>query len=280
MPICPEKTLGVTMKIFTFGMTCFFSFLCTLNLECANSYTVQKNGNITSITNNADVVSYSSKKNDNQYRAQLGSKYSGLKDEQKLNELLQQQNYIEVLNYLWTEPDVTKRIAWLEKKVNEGHPLLMFELGQDYYYQDPTLQTYALKAMPWILAGMRRTYLDTACTSDKSVSAAPGYLLMTYQQPILEAVQKKSTTEEMQKFFAEQSNQFQKNSIEVLRKVLAPFVGEGLVKMPSPRWVFAHGMAAFTNVTNTIPESECNAIRKKEAQDFLVKANQLEETLK
>lgn len=267
------------MKTFTFGTLSICCILLNFDLQAANDYDIQTNANITTFINKADVVSYSSNKNSKQFVAQLRNKYNGLKDEQKLNALLQDQNYIEVLNYLWTEPNAKKKIAWLEKKVDEGHPILMFELGQEYYYQDPSLQTYAMKAMPWILAAMRRTYLDTVCTSDKSVSAAPEYLLTTYQQPILADVQNKNSSEQMQKYFSENSKQFQKNSIETLRKVLAPFVVEGEVEIPSPRWVFSHGLASFSNIVNTVPENECDTLRKKEAQDFLVKAKELEQSL-
>ncbi|MFA6914918.1 MAG: hypothetical protein WC222_00840 [Parachlamydiales bacterium] len=256
-----------------------FLALFTFNLN-AQGYTVEKQGNITSINNNADVVSYTGKKNDPNYVVSLKTKYNGLKDTAKIDQLLKQQNYIEVLNHLWTEPDANKRRQWLEARVNQGHPILMFELGEEYYAQNPTIQTFVLKTMPWLMSGTRRTLIDAACTSDQSVMAAPELLLVTYRDRVLNDLLVKNSQEDLQKFITENSKEFQKNNIAILKQVLTPLVGPNADSLPSASWVYPHGLAAFTGSKNTIPATQCTELRKKEAQQFLDQISKMEETLK
>lgn len=248
-------------------------------LLIGNDFSITEKDDIISYINKQDVVSYSSYKNDQQFIIDLKTRYNGLKNEENLDDLLRQQNYIEVLNHLWSEPGNAKRVAWLEKKVNEGHPILMFELGEEYYLQNPILSTYIMKSMPWLLAGARRTIVDADATSDKSVSAAVGFLLFSYQERVLTDVKTKFSETTIEKYLNENKKEFQKNNITVLRKVMTPFLDERLVDIPSPQWVFAHGMAAFTNEKNTIPEFRYNTIRSKTAEAFLKKADQLEKSL-
>lgn len=255
--------------------------LLVINLPLtAVNYTVENQGNVTNITNNADVVSYTKNKGDQQFINKLKKNYNGISDKKKLNELLAQENYIEVLNSLWTEPDAKKRLDWLEVNVNGNHPILMFELGEEYFNQNPTIQTYVNKSMPWILTAARRTYLDTICTSDASVGAAPEMLLATYQDRLLSRLLENSNQEDLEKYITNNAAQFQKNNIETLKKVLLPIVNGDGKNIPSPKWVFAHGLAPFTGGENKINAAECNALRKKEAQVFLDKITEVEKSLK
>jgi hypothetical protein len=222
-------------------------------------------------TNPLDVVSYTDHKNDKNFLINIGKKYNGLTDEGKVNKLLDQQNYIEVLNYIWTEPNGNKSIAWLEK--NSVHPILMFELGEEYYFQNPSLETYINKSLPWLLAGARRTLIDSQCTSDRSAEAAVDFLLQDYQFRILEDLADKNSQEDFDKYLSEHHNDLQKNSNAILRTVMTP-LAEGKGQTPAPNWVFAHGLGEFTGDKNTIADGECEKLRKKFAQDFL---NQIQE---
>ena len=245
-----------------------------------NTYSTSHRGNITSYTINEDVVSYTNNKNDKNFINQIRLKYNGLTDESVVNTSLNQQNYIEVLNYLWTEPDMKKRLQWLENRVAESHPILMFELGENYYYQDPTLDTYITKTMPWILAGYRRTWLDTVCTSDQSVRAAPEFLLASYQTIILNDLKIRYSQKELEDYVNVHSHDLMKNILATLRIVMAPFVKTGNMKLPSPKWVFAHGLRAFTGEKNTIADKEFEKLRRKEAENFLKQADALEQSIK
>jgi hypothetical protein len=253
--------------------------LISQTLVSQDGITVTKNGNVTSYTNDKDVVSYSSQRGDKQFIAKLDQSYHGLDNEEKLNRLLNEQNYIEVLNSLWTEPKGTKRLDWLEKKANEGHPILMLELGVEYYNQNPNLNTYIVKTMPWFMAGVRRTLIDAACTSDKSAEAAAELLLYSYQENIFEDLFKRHSQNEFESYLIQNKKTFQLSNIAVLKIVLAPLVDGRQVNQPSPAWVFAHGMNAFLNTQNTIPKDQWNAIRKKEAEEFLQQVAGLEKSL-
>lgn len=267
---------GVLMQYYRYMMIVAMAFTFSLNAQEEN-YTIQTEGNVTNITNNADVVAYTSKKNDQQFINSLKAKYNGLSDTKKLDELLKNQNYIEVLNYLWSEPDHNKRLQWLESKANEGHPILMFELGEEYYIHNPNVQTFVLQTMPWLMAGTRRTLIDASCTSDQSVGAAPEYLLVTYRERILGDLLKKHNRQELQTYIEKNGAQFQKSNFEILKKVLTPLVDGDASKLPSPAWVYPHGLAAFTGTENSIPSSECAEIRKNEAQEFLDQIKEIEE---
>jgi hypothetical protein len=252
------KTISVG---FLIGCVIFSSLMADIMTETKDS--------ITSITNSDDLLSYTNHKAEKEYIANLKKKYNGLANDAILNELLKQQNYIEVLNYLWTEPNSGRKITWLEEKVKEGHPILMFELGSEYYTQNPTIETYANKTVPWLLAGAKRTMIDTACSSDKTLEDSPEFLLMNYQQDALEDLQSKHSQEEIEKYFEMNEKELRKINFGILKKVMEPFVNNKWETMPSPKWIFPHGMGAFISEKNLISSSKCNKIRKKQAEEFL-----------
>lgn len=198
--------------------------------------------------------------------------YSGLSNKKKVNQLLKKRDYLEVLNHLWSEHDRSARVIWLEKKVNEGHPILMFELAKEYYDQNPKLETYLFETMPWMLAGVKRTFMDVNCTSDKSVSAAVQFLLFVYQESILADLQKTDSLEEIQCSINENYEQFSHANLLILKKVMEPFVNGNHGSQPSPTWVFNHGMGQFLKESNTISAAKWEQIRKKEAEEFLRQA--------
>lgn len=239
--------------------------LCVMLISCntvyPTDYCVLSDGKIIA-ADNADVVSFSMNKSE-EIKLKLRENYSGLNDEEELDDLLQEQNYIEVLKHLWSEKDGLKRCTWLEKKIEEGHPILMFELAEDYYSQDPTLECYLTKAMPWIIAGATRTVLDARCTKDKSCAIVPERLLFTYQQRILSDLLKKYPIEVMEDYVAAHEEAFQKESFLIQKRVFSPFVQCPKHKMPSPRWIFVQG------VDSEIPEAQFDDIRKKSAETLL-----------
>lgn len=229
--------------------------------------------------NKKDVISYTSHKRDDKFITELQKTYNGLTDIKTVNDDLKKQNYIRVLNCLWTESDSQKRLVWLEQKVNENHPILMFELAEAYYYQNPSLETYVLKSLPWLVAGVMRTYIDADCSSDASVQAAPEFLMFAYQEPILADLLKNSSQNDLTDFIKNNQKTYYQNIFSVSRQVLEPFTADTLKDMPSPEWVFHHGMGGFLGGYNTINPKEYNAIRKKSAQDFLDKERKQEKSL-
>lgn len=214
----------------------------------------------------ADVVLFSTYKSEN-IKETLQKSYNGLSDEEKLDTLLQEQNYIEVLKHLWSEPDVCKRLTWLEKKINENHPILIFELAEDYYLKDPTLECFLTKTMPWIIAGATRTLLDTRCTKDNSVSSCVDQLLATYHQRIVEKCLETYTLEQMEEYIIANADLFKSENLIVQERVFKSLVDK--TDIPSPKWVFTHGASAFMDEENLVPESEFNLIRKKGALEIL-----------
>ena len=269
------------MKLFNLFLGSFLTVntLCLVNAIEAidnDSINTQTKDNVTTIVNNKDVVVYTSNKDDKEFIQNLSKKYNGLSNEQAINQLLADQNYIEVLNFLWTEKNAAKKREWLEKQVNTGHPILMFELGEEYYNQNPTLETFVNKTMPWILTGARRALLDADCSSDKSVLAAPEFLLETYKARILNHLTNKYSEEQIEKYVSDHAQDLQNNSLVILKQVLQPIINDDQKNIPAPQWIFAHGMGAFTNEKNSITVDECKTLRKKQAQEFLKQMDQIE----
>lgn len=240
-----------------------FSFLAAQN----SSIQVEKDGNFTSFTNTQDVILYAQKKSPDYVVKLYANNYRGLRDEQKVNALLDQENYIEVLNYLWTEPDVNVRLRWLKQKAKDGHPILMMELGEAYYDANPRMSTYFLTTLPWFATGARRTFIDSQTTSDKSVSAAPGALLQVYQQRLGDKLLEKYSEAQLDAFQAKHADQIQERSVALLKIILEPILkGE---KQPSPEWVYAHGLGSFSGKKNSISPDQYTEIRKKTAEEML-----------
>jgi len=249
-------------------------------LSLSPAYSGQNQSQIVSIVNERDVVSYTSRKNDQQFLSQLLKSHHGLLDTDNLERLLLEQNYIEVLNCLWSEPDASKRCAWLEQMSHQQHPLLMFELAEEYCVQNPSIETYGFKAFPRLIVAARLTAIDAACSSDRSVSVAASYLLETYQGRIVEQLLEKYTEEDFSSYIKEHDKEYRMGVVALEKEVYAPLLSQEANSVPAPSWVFAHGMSAFTNQPNEISEDQFEAIRRQEAKKWIDLALEKERSLR
>ena len=68
----------------------------------------------------------------NRDNTNLVNQYNGLQDLEVLDKLLKDENYKEALKHVWTEPDLEKKIAWLEMKSFENHVVMQYELAVAY----------------------------------------------------------------------------------------------------------------------------------------------------
>lgn len=218
--------------------------------------------------NKTDVVAHTCRKNDPAYLAEIKAQYAGIRDEKKMGDLLQKQDYIELLNHLWSETDGQKRLAWLEGNVGLQHPILLFEIAEEYYMQNPTPQTYVLKTKPFLLAGMSRAMVDAACTSDASVSAAAEFLIFYYHDRIIMDLLASFSMEKLTEILQPHQNQGKENAIAMAERFLLPVIS-GKENLPSPSWIFSHGMGGFTGMANSIPESDWALLRRQKAQQLL-----------
>ena len=207
-----------------------------------------------------DIVLFSKCKCDSVKQA-LALSCDGLNNEANVNCLLQEHNYIEVLKHLWSEPDCKKRCAWLEKKIDENHPILIFELAEDCFLQNPTLECYLTKTMPKVIAAAMRTLLDARCTDDACGVMAAEQLLTSYQQRIITKLLDVYTLEEIEDYIVNHSDQFMAEYVLIQERVFQPINEK--TALPSPKWIFTHVHKS------SIQESEFNLIRKKGAQEIL-----------
>lgn len=224
------------------------------------------------IQNDGDPIVYTNNRTP-EYFETLRSYYNGLSSEETLDDLLERQEYVEVLNYLWSEEDQNVRIAWLEKKLPEHHPILICELALEYILRDPSIRTYLFSSQPLLDVAICLTEIDSDCTADKSVTAASGFLNFQYGDLILETLLDHHSQKSVQAYWKNQFIEFKKNKFKLLREALTRFSDrKRYSKIPSPRWVFSHGMEAFTgNVDSAAyPEGKWEQIRRKAAQNCLI----------
>lgn len=211
-----------------------------------------------------NVFSYSNYRGNKTHRdALLLQQYSGLKETNKLDRLLAEQNYVEILAYLWTEPHHSKIIGWLEEKVKQGHAILMLELGLTYFEAMPTVATYVERSVPWIMTGSRIASLDALCTSNKLVSAMVTCLNGKYYTALIKFFEKKIGEEQLNLALKAKVDLMTSKTRILIAKYLDPYITTDQSKLPSPRWAFAHQPDR-----NQIPESEWAKIRRAKAEEI------------
>lgn len=234
-------------------------------------FTAFQHDNVIDIQSQEDTLVYTNNRHP-EYFEKLRNSYNGLSSEETLNDLLQRQEYIEVLNHLWSEGDQNIRISWLEKKLPENHPILICELALEYILRDPSIHTYLFSSRPLLDVALCLTEMDCNCTSDKSVTAAPGFLDFRYGDLIFKALLAHHSRESVQAYWKEHFIEFKNNKFELLRNALCPFLDpQKHLNLPSPRWVFSHGMGAFFNGIDSAayPENQWYEIRRKAVQKNL-----------
>ena len=213
----------------------YYSFsmvlLCTLfSIEAKRPVTAPKQPNVDvtvtndghkfSFVNTQDVLCFVNRHSEDPFPG-----YDGLKNEKKIEALLEAQNYIEVLKHVWTEKDTNKKYVWLKNKALDNHVILMFELSKlcAALRQDDT-------AIHWLLVAITRTGLDISHCSDPSLGDASAFLAMnygTYMQHIPNFASLGDTPLSDAVF------------LKILKEV------KNFKKWPSPLWITYHGMRAF-----------------------------------
>lgn len=177
------------------------------------------------------------------------TRLGGLKNETRMEDLLNEPDLNTLLVYLWSEPSQEARIAWLRKKAPLGYPILMLELAKELSASN------AAEAWKWGMAGLIRTLQDSLCVDDASLGLDPvGILFDAY------AVKFLLPAENSQKGF-------QSGSKEAIALI------ESMKSFPSPSWIAYHGMEMYQAKPGAKPklkaEDQWSSIRvgvlKKEA---------------
>jgi hypothetical protein len=202
--------------------------------------------------------------------------YNGLGDEVEINKALNNEDYMKVLNHLWSETDKFKRLKWLNENANPElnlYPILLFELAEELIIDSPTLETYFNKCLPYLNSAGKRVQLDAFCTSDNSVGAGAGMLIYLYLPRIKSHIEKKYSSDQITNYLQNESQkkEYDSNMASVLKNIMTSIVNsEKLSKtLPSPKWIFAHGMSAYIGNQNSIKEDQFDSIRKAKAQELL-----------
>jgi hypothetical protein len=94
--------------------------------------------------------------------------YSGLSDSKKVDSLVHRQEYGEILKYLWSEKDRSKRLIWLKKHAEAGHIPCMFELSKEYALQGTVEECFV-----WYYLACNRLFQDLhCCTARREIACA------------------------------------------------------------------------------------------------------------
>jgi len=186
----------------------------------------------------------------------------------KLDRLLKRQDYAEVINTLALEPSANKRVAWLESKLSERHTMLIFELALQLLKAKPSLKTYYFETLPFFRAAIAMLVLDCSCTSDKSVGGAVGSLAFAYAMQFEEQLERYSQVE---RDAYEKKHQIETEKVNLYKckEILNPYTTAAITQMPSPAWVFPHGLGAVLGEENEIPPSQWNTIRQEMAIAYM-----------
>ena len=189
-----------------------------------------------------DAVSFSSHRNNREKKEELlrtGYKGMSTYSETQLSDLIDKQNYIEILKCLWTEKNLDKKIAWLRPLAELGHALLCLELSS-VLIEKSQLKTLedVKESTEFFIKGLIHIDLDASCSDDSSVKAAIGFLLQTYQSHIKPTFDEK----ELQDFTS-----------KIKKQALLNF--KYTTNLPSPKWVTYHGLDIFMGRNSLTPEA-------------------------
>ena len=224
--------------------------------------TVDVQGNSVSISNNGDVLCFISDNLDPDKGGKIFPRYRGLGDEKKVTNLVAQQNYIEVLKYVWSENNKEKRLAWLQKTADEGHIICMFELSKEYALMGNVAESHF-----WLMLGVARTRQDVLCCTDCSLEDCPYFLMQCYGPFLRKVLLKDSSLFEKDKFLEKSVRQLDMKTLARELEYL-----NNCQKFPSPAWLHLHGMASFLppikDSTILHPEKTFS-VKRKEITDAL-----------
>jgi hypothetical protein len=207
------------------------------------------------LSNEKDVVIFAAQKSDRMIAELKGKGYRGLENEEKLNDLLSRQDYISILKYVWTEPDLDKKISWLQKQAEKGHIILMFELSSALLLKKPQTDELISEAMAWFLRGRFCGILDVACHGDLSTRAAIDMLTTTYTLEGKIPPEKKALFKDLHRAAFYEKWEPKKDH-------------------PSPEWLKYHGMAWFSGENKTKPSGEWLSCRLQKRGEFLLQLMQ------
>lgn len=93
--------------------------------------------------------------------------FTSLTDNAHLERQLECGDFNSVLETIWCERDVKKKLTWLRGKSDQLHPLLIYELAIAEFEDCPKWSTLHLISIPLVKVANFRTYQDCACLKVK-----------------------------------------------------------------------------------------------------------------
>ena len=220
-----------------------------------------------------DSLAYSANRNDAHIQG-LKKTHSGLLSDKKMDALLEKQDYIAVLNCLWTEPSLEARINWLEKKRDQWVPLLVAELAVEYLQRDPTLQAFLYLSRPLLNVAVCVTDIDSQCDPNPDTASASEFLNRQYGGYIRAILMAKHSPEALRRFWRKNFVSFKENEISHYREALTTFTQPTEV-VHSPQWVFVHGIEGLDfPLPDFDQQEEYKEIRRTAAEEMLQRVSE------
>ncbi len=198
-------------------------------------------------------------------------KHIGLNDP-ALEDNLRAGRYQPVLQALWSERDRDRRLAFLDSKKQELHPVLMFEEAIARFGASPTNETVHSVAIPLIDAAAFRVNQDAQCASDCSVKYgdAAARMHLAYGRRLtnrVQALMHRPLHEIAREHQQELKTSTTAKVLDVARQSLS-------TELPSPDWVGFHGMELFiSGKPDMYPADQYAERRHAYARTEIVKLN-------
>jgi len=213
---------------------------------------------INNFTNNQDVINFAFGYSPEKIKELKKQHFNGLKelDKEKAKSFIENQNYIAILKYLWTEDDLDYKIEWLKPLAEAGHAILMLELFralcQKASKQTSISEKESDEAIKWYLLGMHCTYLDLACNNDSSTMEAVNLLTQNYFQIMA---------------LLPEAHRVKYNDYSARKEIISKWKPDE--SHPSPQWVIYGGLEILSGTIALKEKEKWLDLRKQKHQERL-----------
>ncbi len=174
---------------------------------------------------------------DPKFADSLVKAHRGLDDENRLQNAIREDCFVEVMIAIWSERDRAKRLDWLRKKAPALQAPFLFELAIAEFKAVPTSETLHRISYPLLQAAYLRVKQDVACYKDASLKNLPSELEMIYL-----AALNRLTNEHLKLSVHEVLNKENPDCIEAIQVKWREILNQTHARnLPMPIWVLGSG---------------------------------------
>lgn len=196
---------------------------------------MSQNSNIAELLGKDSVVVLCKEWNNDQVIQEISKTYFGLDTFEKMNQLVQKEDYTTILKHLWTEKNHEKKLAWLRSVEKAAHPILLFEQAIEELHvdQSPSAQDRAL-----VLLGIVtfRMFQDSSCFKKSPTIRAIFELNDIFSNRLDQTFPHLKMNDCMKGFSKERAAQIRVSMLEKFKQI-AEDMQASPESFPSPNWI-------------------------------------------